>query len=376
MPSLLKVAYFLKLTDNDFQGHLLGYFTEYKRSGFSKKSYFNHNFQEDFENWLNSDISLRGYYIRLYNQIQFSLFKKGNDIIGKNNNIFQIGYINAECGLEPHYDFRIPENYENLKDYVTHLESIQRKLLTLGKNFIFFITLSKAAQNYYDIPLKYRLKRDADFKPPYFYLKELLKSKDINVLDARDFFSTDGTPNFYPSGIHWAKPIEQRMSKLIIEKMEQLSGKKFPEIMLHELQSSPKPFWRDADVYDLQNILEKPRNMYFQYDTSFSSDWNSVPKYLLQGGSFSEGFYFKDYADFSKESLSIFYNLRIRNDIHDYIGQNFSAWSDIDFTNILDSVDFVIIELNEAVIPNFSNGFAAYFDSFLDSYISQEQGSR
>ena len=368
-------AHFLKLTSRDFQGNLSGYFEEFKRPAFSKKSYFNHKFQEDFENWLNSRISLRGYYIRIYNQIQFSLFKIGNCIIGKNNNIFEIGYINTECGLTSHCDFRNTKDYENLKNYVVHLENIQRKLLSKGKHFIFYITPSKAVVNYDDIPLKYRKKRDAGFISPYFYLKELLKSTDINALDAKDFFSTDGIPDFYPSGIHWARPIEQRMSKAIVEKMEQLSGKKYPEIILHELKSSTKPFLRDADVFDLLNIIERPHDTFFQYDTSFTNS-EDVPKCLFQGGSFFEGFYYYDYADFLKESYGIWYNHTIRKGSSDFRGVAIKSWEDVDLANILNNVEFVIMEMNEATVPYFSSGFAAYFDSFLDSYISQEQGSR
>ena len=45
-----------------------------------------------------------------------------------------------------------------------------------------------------------------------------------------------------------------------------------------------------------------------------------------------------------------------------------SKWDEIDFNEILDNVDYVIIELNEAVINYYSNGFVEYLDSFLDTY--------
>ena len=35
---------------------------------------------------------------------------------------------------------------------------------------------------------------------------------------------------------------------------------------------------------------------------------------------------------------------------------------------ILDDCNFIVIEINEAVIKNCSNGFIEYFDSYLDSY--------
>lgn len=372
-PLFLKTIQKLGLTTHSFQGSLIGYTDYNAKPQFSKKNYASGTFQRDFEKWLPEHICFRSYYIRFYNQICFSLFRQNNRVLGKHNNIFESVYIETECGLQPTSDFRDAKNYKMMEEYVEHLEHIQKKLEKIGKHLIFYNTPSKATVNYNDIPLKFRLKKDADYIPPYVYLKGLLKKTGIPYLDSRDFFSTDGIPDFYPTGIHWARPIEQRMSKALVEKMEEISGKKFPEIMLHKMKSSEKPFWRDADVFNLSNTMMEPRGTYFEYESEFSvADDCTVPVYLLQGGSFAEGFYYKDYEHFKENSYNIFYNRVLRNDsqLHGY--RQFSSWEEIDFAAILENIEFVIIEQNEAVIPSFSDGFVAYFDSFLTSYIEQK----
>ena len=95
------------------------------------------------------------------------------------------------------------------------------------------------------------------------------------------------------------------------------------------------------------------------------------PKFLIQGGSFSEGFYFIDYADFCKDSYKIFYDSIYRK--KDGTQEPIAGWEGLDFSEILNDVDFVVVELNEAVISNFSHGFVDYLDSFLDSYMTMKE---
>ena len=356
------------LTGINFKGNLDGFFDIPQKAVFSIGSYNTHNYQKNFESWFSFNIGLRGYIIRLYNQFQFTFFNLvPNGIVGKNKDIFESAYIDAECGLTSKTDFSIPQNFRNLKSYVNHLESIQGKLGSIGKSFIFLITPSKATVNFNDIPLKYRLKRKYNFTPPYFYLKKLLSQKNINHIDSRDLFLKDGIPNFYTTGIHWARPIEQRFSQILIEKMSLLSKRNLPRISLGKLKVSKEPFTRETDIFNNANIFFKPHGTYFEYEAQVDTTKNKQePKFLIQGGSFAEGFYSFDYAAHSKKSYKFFYDKIYRKRTNADVP--ISKWEDVDFTEILDSIDVVIIEANEAYIPHFSDGFVEFLDNFLDSY--------
>ena len=366
-PGFMKGARLLHLITKDFHGSSLsGYFESHERPSFSKHSYATRDYQKDFEAWLNSHVSLRAFYIRIYNQIQFTLFKLSNRIIGKNDDIFEMIYINAECGLVPGCNFDNPKNYKKLKEYVRHLENVQNKLQKIGKQFLFYTTPSKATQHFNNIPLKYRLKKQSDYITPYYYLKELLSNTSINYIDSRDFLSTDGTPDFYNTGIHWARPIEQRVSQAIVENLSERSNKKLPRIVLGELKSSDLPIKRDADVYNLVNMIQNPHGAYYEYEAQVKAECESLPNFLIQGGSFAEGFYVFDYAGYTKQSYKFFYGRELRN--NDGTKTEIKKWKEMPFEEILDNVDYVIVELNESVIHKFSNGFVKYLDSFLNSY--------
>ena len=375
LPSSTMIANRLHLITENFQGPpLYGHFEAHDRPDFSKHSYGARDYQKDFEAWLNSHINFRGFYIRLYNQIQFSLFKMTTQtpIIGKNDDIFFIEYLTIECNFgstsfgSTRYDFSNSKNYKNLKEYVRHLENVQNKLQKIGKQFLFYTTPSKATQHFNNIPLKYRLKKQSDYITPYYYLKELLSNTSINYIDSRDFLSTDGTPDFYNTGIHWARPIEQRVSQAIVENLSERSNKKLPRIVLGELKSSDLPIKRDADVYNLVNMIQNPHGAYYEYEAQVKAECESLPNFLIQGGSFAEGFYVFDYAGYTKQSYKFFYGRELRN--NDGTKTEIKKWKEMPFEEILDNVDYVIVELNESVIHKFSNGFVKYLDSFLNSY--------
>jgi hypothetical protein len=381
MPALFLFILFLPsilvgvsvFTGIGFKGRLSGYVDNPgEKVHFSLQNYANRAYQKNIESQISSNINLRGYLIRLHNQINFSFFKLSQStIVGENDNIFEMQYINAECGLDANQDFSLDENANKLGDYVNHLESIQNKLKKINKYFIFVITPSKASLNFQDIPLKYRLKKRDDFLPPYYYLKKMLKLRGVTYIDSRDYLSKDTIPDFYATGIHWSRPTEQRVSQALVKKMSELSKKRLKQINFSTTDTSDIPYKRDADVYNLTNLIAPPQGPYYEYKYQKDSNEDyAIPKFLIQGGSFSQGFYMFDYGYYSRESYKFFYNKAIQE--KDAKEISIKKWEDVDFAEILDNVDFVIIELNEASVHNFSNGFADYLDSFLDLYTKSE----
>ena len=215
------------------------------------------------------------------------------------------------------------------------------------------------------------MKKRDDFLPPYYYLKKLLKSRGVTYIDSRDYLSKDAIPDFYATGIHWSRPTEQRVSQALVKKMSELSKKRLKQINFSTTDTSDIPYKRDADVYNLTNLIAPPQGPYYEYKNQKDSNEDyAIPKFLIQGGSFSQGFYMFDYGYYSRESYKFFYNKAIQE--KDAKEISIKKWEDVDFAEILDNVDFVIIELNEASVHNFSNGFADYLDSFLDLYTKSE----
>ena len=80
-------------TGKFFDLPLKGFFDKSNKPYFSVKSYCNGDYQRNFENYLNQNIKPRGVFIKLYNQIQYSLFDLSNRIVGKDGYIFEYAYI-------------------------------------------------------------------------------------------------------------------------------------------------------------------------------------------------------------------------------------------------------------------------------------------
>ena len=88
---------------------------------------------------------------------------------------------------------------------------------------------------------------------------------------------------------------------------------------------------------------------------------------LKQGGSFSEGLEHDYYSFFPNESyVYLNYNTYA---VENGVWRPISGWEEIDLASYLDRADYVVIEVNDCVLPSYSNGFVEYLDLFLDSYV-------
>lgn len=139
MPALFLFILFLPsilvgvsvFTGIGFKGRLSGYVDNPgEKVHFSLQNYANRAYQKNIESQISSNINLRGCLIRLHNQINFSFFKLSQStIVGENDNIFEMQYINAECGLIPSQYFSLDENAKKMNNYVNHLRSIKTNLI-------------------------------------------------------------------------------------------------------------------------------------------------------------------------------------------------------------------------------------------------------
>jgi hypothetical protein len=363
-------TFLFSITGKNIDIKLKGNFDSYEKPKLSLHDYADGKFQTDYENWINTNLIPRGRYIKLYNQIEYSCFKQGNRIIGRNDNIFGEVYVEDVINLNDATDFTIPENANALTSYVDHLESISRKLEKLDKYLLVYVTPSKAYYDYADIPYTYRIcgpnkLRGIDL------LRKLIDGKDINFLDSKTVIDEkiNNLPVFYPTGIHWARPIEQQMSFEIIEKLKEISGKNLRNIQLKDVIKNDKPYWRDSDVFDLLNLYSDANvSEYYEYKCfrEYPVTYDKT-RVLMQGGSFAEG-WIHDYFDFypNEEFHFSFYNQKVMS-TDDPVYRKINTWEDWDL-EFLDNVDFVVIELNEAAIFQYSLGFAEYLDAYLESY--------
>lgn len=376
MPFGLKII--KNLTGKTIDCALSGYFDATENPNFTLEDFFSGDYQKKYESYLNATILPRATYIKIYNQLRYTFFNLGTQIVGKNKDLFEEKYIVNELGLVNDVDFSIPENQEKLEHYIEKVQSIQDKLALVDKTFLLYTTPTKTQYKYEDIPNSYIIRKNNSALSGIDYLNKLIKQHDINYVDARTIIEkkSHDYPVFYKSGIHWARPAEQLVSQNIIETLSKLSGKKLRGITLTNLKQSDQPFWRDADLLDLLNVyMGYPKEKYYEYDIELQNPKEYDPTHILvQGGSFAQGLEHDVFSQYSDDQL---YYINYKNSISDLSGNYipFNEWDELDLKKYLDQVDFVVIELNDAAIHNESSGFVEYLDQYLDEYIRLKQNS-
>lgn len=356
------------LFHKQFDVTLNGYFDSYEKPALDVATYVNGEFQKKFESWLNSSIIPKNRFIKLYNQLQYSLFNQpSNRILGKNHDVFEESYIVSELCMNG-VNYALPEKDAEMQAYVDKLESISRKLSAFGKSLVVYTTPSKAHYHRENIPDKYLLQAVSG-KRGIDAFREKVARTDVPFLDTNLVAEKIAYPVFYKTGIHWSRPVEQATSVELIDLMNNVRGANFRELLLGEIKEQSSPFWKDTDVFDLLNLyLPAEECTYYEYETNrtYPSEFDKL-RVLLQGGSFSSGLqhdYFEAYA--GDEVHAIFYDESIEYD-GGYI-RPLDGWDELDLQPLLDQTDIVLIELNEAVVSAYSSGFVEYLDNFLDSY--------
>ena len=148
----------------------------------SLSSWFSGLFQESVENWFNARIGFRGFWVKTYNQINFSLFRQvtartsspGTRIIlGKDNYLFEKWYVDVyvNSGLNS------GNSSEKLADVILNL---QEALLRRGIAFVTIISPSKAEACCNRLPTPYQQiakRRKVGFPTNREWVLQALKKK-------------------------------------------------------------------------------------------------------------------------------------------------------------------------------------------------------
>jgi|GEM_PF-1256526 len=361
-----------KLTDETWDLTLNGYSDSYPEPELTIKEYWDGTFQTTFEKWWNHNFPPRSLFIKTYNQFRYSFFSKGSRAIGKDGNLFETGYLKDALILEDKYDFSLTENQSSLELYVKQLEEIQTILEARGKHLILFLTLNKADYEFDDIPLEFKLKTDQEGKMRGIeYLRELLAQTNLQVVDSAEILKnyTD-SPIFYHTGIHWSQSIDLLICQALMQAIGDITNQPVKNIILQSLEKREEPYSRDSDLYDLLNIFwGKQDPYYYRYNIEVrvpngARDFNI----LLQGGSFADGFidYYSQY-NLGGIIRNIFYDESYTDRSVETTYMALNDFSDLDWDTVLADTDVLIIELNPAVIWEYSRGFVSYLSQILPS---------
>lgn len=180
---------------------LKGSFTLQKDTLFSLRTWFDGSFAAQKEKYINDQFALRPFFIRIKNQIYYSLYNSvsANDVvIGKDGVLFEEKYIRAYLGEDFVGEELLRKRFEKIK-------FVQDTLKKMNKDLILLFAPGKASFCPEFLPDKYS-KKSAENN--YDLSVKLAKSNGINFIDYGSLFrkikSSSKHPLYPKTGTHWS----------------------------------------------------------------------------------------------------------------------------------------------------------------------------
>lgn len=233
---------------------LMGYYqTPIEQPTFSWNRWLDGSFQQLSEKYIEEQIAFRPLFVRLRNQIDFSLYKKSNaqDVaIGKDNYLFSDKYIASYMGT----------NFigkKKIDSKVELLHAIRNELKKLNIDLVFVVAPGKGFYYPEYIPDHYR-KWKKDSTNYEWYIKAM-KEKEINVIDFNAYFIQQKAhapyPLFSKTGIHWSCYGAALAGDSIVKYLEKLSQIDMPDIIKKGVETSDTARRTDNDIYYSLNLF-------------------------------------------------------------------------------------------------------------------------
>lgn len=219
---------------------------------FSKRSWWEGTYQESYSEWYNENFGFRADFVRLHNQVAFSLFhlaKANGVIIGKENYLYEENYIKAYTGK----DFI---GKPAIDEMTTKLRVLQDSLEK--KNITLVVCLASGKGSYYPeyIPDIYG---PASEGTNYKLMASSFAEKGVNCIDFNKWFidMKNKVPYaLYPkTGIHWSRYGSMMVIDSLIKYVEYKRKVDMPNVVWNSIEVSDTLRSPDADIGEAMNLM-------------------------------------------------------------------------------------------------------------------------
>ncbi len=348
----LLIAPFVQATFNIFDiKPLNGAITEPEKAHFNHKDWFSGSYQQQEEKYLNETFGFRNLFIRINNQMAFTLFRKAKAngvVIGKKNYLFEENYIKAYYGTDY-------IGYDSIMHRMQRIRYIQDTLTKLNKNIILVFAAGKGSFYPEYFPEKYKTgKRTTNYETHV----ELAQQLGVSYIDFNRYFLENKNKSEYPLypqyGIHWSTYGMCIAADSIIRFIENARNIDMPNLYWDKIEIA-QPHESDYDIADGMNILFKLRSFDMAYPhVQFQADSDKTkPSVLVVSDSYYWGMFNFGISNAFTNSHFWFYNKQIYPDSY----HSPLATNQIDLKEQIDKHDVIIIMATEATLPNYGWGF-------------------
>ena len=312
-------------------------------------SFLSGTYQKQATEYWQEEMGLRKWFIRLNNQINYSLFDVVNSqggILGKDNVLLFEGDIKSYFGVDYVGNDRIVSFIEKTK-------FVQDSFARRNVFFFLFIAPSKASVYSENIPNKYFELYKSE-TTNYNKITRLAKESSINLFDAKQIILNDKRykkhPAFPKMGIHWSGNTTALIADSLVNYINFYSNHKVRDIKLSDGEITVKNYrYTDYDMGEAMNLLWHVSEDYLHYPSvKYGPVKNTKPTFLGVGDSFIQsfkGFYPILDSVFSKQSNMWYYN-KVLGWPENY-NENYIPVMNLDLEKEINKRDIIILEMTE-----------------------------
>lgn len=249
LPSIIHMVGLPKLKS------LKGAVTESPKPKFAISKWFEGDYQKEAEIYLNEKFGLRSFFIRLNNQVAYSLYgqaKANGVIIGKDEYLFEKSYIDAYYGR----DFLGKDSIDGLLNMVKYIQDTLHK-----KGIDLVVVLNPGKGSYFPEKIPDNL-RSIKGITNYEYFSTKAQELQLNLLDFNAYFLQNKDKFRYPifpkCGIHWSTYCETLAKDSLLSYIGHLRKTQTPDIVIDTVLWGSGNKFREDDIKDGMNILWGP----------------------------------------------------------------------------------------------------------------------
>jgi alginate O-acetyltransferase complex protein AlgJ len=329
-------------------------------------------FQVLAEKWFARNFGLREFWIRLHNQILYSLLRttpiESTVDVGKNGQLFEKNYVEHYLGIKnPHI--------ENLTEHMSGLKRLQQMLRNRGISLIVCISPSKAAFVPEDIPGFYNSgKRTVSVG--YHFMVRLLNENGIPWIDGPGLLrlhrNDNGAPLIPRCSSHWNSVGAFYSAERFVAVAESLAGHPMVHPLLESVKIDYNPSSNDRELANLMNLFMTPTDYpvaHVTFGSKGTSEEGGRPRLIVEGGSFNWIWLDALFCGRCLESADFFYYYSkpyAQHYFHRAGMEKVKIQTDVDWGKTMHDIDIVVIEINESLMNTFPVEFVRDLNGYLE----------
>lgn len=356
---LLFVPFFQKEIPLIHLEELKGSFSFEKKPQFTWYNWLNNTFQEKYEKYHNDSLGLKEFFVRLNNQVKYSLYSKTNAkdvVVGKENYLFEGGYIREFLGL----------NFigkEKIQNKVNQIKKVQEEL---SSHSVFLPVFAPGKATYFSEYIPHKENENKKDSTNYNTYIDLFKSDNVKYLDFNSIFLNIKSRVKYPlypkGGIHWTDYGVSIALDSLKEFLESNSGIKLGKIHYEGFEAPEKPINPDDDIALSMNLLFEYDHYQMYYPNySFDNKNNSKPKLLVIGDSYGFNILNSEVTKNLFSTVELWYYFKT---IHPARANKIREVKDLNIKQEIKDFDIVLLLSTETNIYKYGFGF---LDEYLKS---------